>query len=246
MAKNHFSVERPYRLSPEEAVQSALSLAGSGVSDLFLMTTADYPFDTYLQIGEAVRAEMPPEIRLVANIGDFTEEQARQLKRAGFTGAYHILRLDEGRDTAISPERRLATLDAIKAAGLELYYCVEPIGPEHTYSQIADEMLRARDYGVEAMAVMRRVPVPGTPLEASGSISLYELARIAAVAELVTDPPRSMNVHEPNSVALLAGVNQLYAEYGANPRDEAAHTETGRGLNINSVKQMLADAGYTI
>ena len=70
---------------------------------------------------------------------------AVQLKEAGFDGAYHIVRLREGTDTQIPREKRIATLDAITKAGLDLYYCVEPIGPEHTYEELVDEMLRARN-----------------------------------------------------------------------------------------------------
>jgi biotin synthase len=33
-----------------------------------------------------------------------------------------------------------------------------------------------------------------------------------------------MNVHEPIQVALLAGMNQLYAEVGANPKDTDSQT----------------------
>lgn len=65
----------------------------------------------------------------------------------------------EGIDTTIKPETRINTLNAVRDAGLELYYCVEPIGPEHSYDELATEMLRARDYGVQVMAVMRRTPV---------------------------------------------------------------------------------------
>ncbi|WP_222427806.1 hypothetical protein [Sporomusa sp. KB1] len=27
---------------------------------------------------------------------------------------------------------------------IDLYYCVEPIGPEHSYQELIDEMMRAR------------------------------------------------------------------------------------------------------
>lgn len=246
LAQDHFSVESTYRLLPEKAVGEGLALCRTGISDLFLMTTADYPFEDYLAIGAALRTEMPANIRLVANIGDFSREQAVQLRKAGFTGVYHIHRLREGKDTALSPAGRLATLDAARDAGLEIYYCVEPIGPEHTYEELADEMIRARDYGVEAMAAMRRVPVPGTPMEKEGAITLLELTKIVAVTRLVTRPHRSMNVHEPNEMALLAGANQLYAEYGANPRDNEGDTADGRGLGVDRVRIMLENAGYRI
>ena len=142
-------------------------------------------------------------------------------------------------------EQRIATLDAIQGAGLELIYCVEPIGPEHTYEQMADEMLRARHYGVNVMACMKRVGVPGTPLFDKGEITDLELTKVVAAARLVTRPKTSMNVHEPKAMALLAGVNQLYAEIGVNPRDCAVETSQNRGFSIANVRELLRQAGYS-
>ena len=175
---------------------------------------------------------------------DFDLSYAQQLKSAGFTGAYHIVRLREGVDTDISPEQRIKTLHAIVDAGLRLYYCVEPIGPEHTYEELAAEMLRAREYHVDVMAAMRRVNVPGTAFEHSTMISDIEMAKIVAVTRLVTMPRISMNVHEPLSTAMLAGVNQLYAEIGVNPRDTSLNTENSRGFSVSDAEQMLRSAGY--
>ena len=246
LAQSNFSVEYHYRLTVDEAVMAGLDICRSEISDLFLMTTADYPFEHVINIATKLRKSIPKSIRLVANIGDFTYEQAMQLKVSGFSGAYHIHRLNEGIDTDLSPDRRIDTLNNVHKAGLELYYCVEPIGPEHTYEALVDEMLRARKYGVDVMAAMRRVPVPGTDMEKRGTITLLELTKIAAVTRLVTRPKRSMNVHEPTEMALLAGVNQLYAEYGANPRDTLAQTSKGRGSSIQRVKQMLENANYIV
>jgi len=97
-------------------------------------------------------------------------------------------------------------------------------------------MLRARDYHVGVMAVMRRVPVKGTPLYENGRISFVELSKIAA----------AMNAHEPVQMSLICGVNQLYAEVGANPRDNISKTENNRGLAVEDIKQLLADAGYEV
>jgi biotin synthase len=183
---------------------------------------------------------------LVANIGDFDYDVALKLKEVGFTGVYHINRLREGIDTTISPKIRIKTLDSIKKAGLELYYCIEPIGPEHNYEEIADEMLRARDYNVGVMAVMRRIPVEGSPLYENGQISSVELSKIAAVTRIVTRPHRAMNAHEPIQMSLICGVNQLYAEVGANPRDNISNTEKSRGLTVATIRQLLIDAEYEI
>lgn len=227
-----------------ELKETARQLVEAGTHDLFLMTTANYPVPEFLRIGEAIRSILSDSVRLVSNIGDMDLETARTLKQAGFTGAYHICRLGEGKDTDIAPEQRIATLNAIRDAGLELYYCVEPIGPEHAYDELIDEMERARSYQVEAMAVMRRIPVPGTPLAAKGMISAMELTKIAAVTRLFTQPGRSMNAHEVTPMTLLAGVNQLYAEVGANPRDDISDTADNRGWGVRQAAALLKDAEY--
>lgn len=246
MGESHFSMDEVWKKSEQEIIDEVEVLVAEGIDDLFLMTTADYPQAEFLHVLERVRKVLPDSMRLVANIGDFDLEMATALKKAGATGAYHIHRLREGEDTKASPTQRIATLDAIRDAGLELYYCVEPIGPEHTYQEIAEEMIRARDYNVGVMAVMRRIPVRGTPLFGSGQISAVELSKIAAVARLVSRPHRAMNAHEPVQMSLIGGVNQLYAEVGANPRDDVSKTEQNRGLTVAGVRRLLEDAEYRI
>ena len=192
--------------------------------DFFLMTTADYPQSKFVAIGREVKPLLREDQKLVANIGDFDIDMAKELKDAGFTGVYHINRLGEGRDTMAEPAQREHTLKSAKEAGLEIYYCIEPIGPEHSYEEIASEIIRARELDMEVMAAMRRIAVKGTPLFEQGQISAVELTKIVAVSNIVVNPARSMNVHEPIQAALFAGVNQLYAEVGANPRDTDSHT----------------------
>ena len=249
MAEGHYAVNARFQKTMqdiEDIKETVRQLVDAGTHDLFLMTTADYPMEEFLAIGKAVREILPSKVRLVANIGDFQTETAHKLVQAGFTGVYHIRRLGEGRDTKADPEQRIATLCAVKEAGLELYYCVEPIGPEHTYEEIADEMFRAKEFGVEAMAAMRRTPVLGTPLAEKGMITTAELVKIAAVTRLVTKPSRSMNVHEVTPMSLFAGINQLYAEVGANPRDKADDTKNSRGYGVKKTIELLLDAEYQL
>ena len=246
MGADHYAMDSQWRKDADTAVYEVEFLVKQGVDDIFLMTTADYPMDEFMEIARSARSMIPEKIRFVANVGDFDLNTAEQLKTAGFTGVYHIHRLREGTDTDIAPEDRIRTLDAIRDAGLELYYCVEPIGPEHAYEELVEEMIRAREYGAGVMAVMRRVPVKGTPLYEKGQISAMELTKIAAAARLVSRPARAMNAHEVTPMTLLAGVNQLYAEYGANPRDNESNTEKGRAFSVDRVRQLLADAEYEL
>lgn len=246
MGKSHYMMESTWRKDIDSIIAEAKDLVEEGINDLFLMTTADYPIDELINTAMQVIKILPDNIRFVANAGDFDDRVANKLKEAGFTGVYHIKRLREGIDTSIKPEVRIKTLDAIISAGLELYYCIEPIGPEHSYEEIVDEMLRAREYKVGVMAVMRRTPVIGTPLYENGQISSVELSKIAAVTRLVTRPHRAMNAHETTPMSLICGVNQLYAEVGANPRDCISKTEQGRGFSIKNIRQLLMDAEYEI
>lgn len=244
LARDSFTVECEVEKGIDEIITLAKSIVSQKADALFLMTTADYSLEKYFDIARQVKALLPNSMKLVANIGDFDLITAKQLKAAGFTSVYHIVRLNEGIDTDLPVQIRLDTLNAIKEAELELIYCIEPIGPEHTYSQIADEMLRAREYDVEVMAAMRRVCVPDTPLFQRGEISELELTKIVAATRLVTRPKTSMNVHEPMKMPLLAGVNQLYAEIGINPRDNTVETEDSRGFTIKNVAKMLSEADY--
>ena len=246
MAKDHFVVEKRFTRTAEEAVAEVKKAITPQVSDLFLMTTECYDRTAFLQVVKKVRAVLPPQMRLVVNTGDFDGTYAKKLRESGATGAYHIVRLREGKDTDIPSETREKTLRAIAEAGLDLYYCVEPIGKEHTYEEIADEIVRAQTLQVKYMAVMRRVGVRGTRKENAGEITSRELAKIAAVSMLAVRPSLSMNVHDVNPAGMLAGINQLYAEYGVNPRDCAAETSKNRGYSVRECAALLAENGWEV
>lgn len=244
MGKSHYSMDGQWQKNIPQVEQEIRDLLAQGIDALFLMTTADFPQKEALRFFAAARAILPDDVSLVVNIGDLDVHMARHLRDSGCDGAYHIRRLREGVDTGIPPEEREASLEALRQAGLAIYYCLEPIGPEHTPEELAKELLFARSLHPVAMAAMRRVPVPGTPLAAKGRISARELTKIVAVSNLVVAPSRCMNVHEPMQMPLLAGVNQLYAESGANPRDTHSRTEEGRGIDAARSWEMLAEGGW--
>ena len=241
---NNFSVENRWHKTKNEIIEAVQSAVKEGVDDIFLMTTADYSFDEYISVVEAVKPLLKEDMRLVANIGDFSISDAQKLKNIGITGVYHVNRLREGVDTAIDPELRAKTLDIIRDADLELYYCIEPIGKEHSYEEILVEIRRAQHLCPDVMAVMRRVGVENTPMWDRESVTAIELTKIAAVTNLIVRPKRAMNLHETEQMSLLAGINQLYAECGSNPRDNDCETEKNRGLSVCRAKELFRDSGY--
>jgi biotin synthase len=232
-------------MNPEEVVDRANRFVAEGANVIYLMTTGNYDFDRFLEVAGAVRASIPAEVPMIANTDDLGLNEAQRLAKSGFQGAYHVVRMGEGKDTSIPPERRLATMRAILQAGLRLAYCVEPIGPEHTVEEIVEKAFIGKEYGVWFSGAMRRIPVAGTALASRGTISELELARIVAVVRLVMgDSVKAHCTHEPNLPSLLAGANLVWAESGSNPRDLKDETTKGRGLTAAQCGQLLREVGY--
>lgn len=247
LGENHTRLT-PGAMAPDEILAIAGSLTASGpVYAVFLMTTHRFDFRQLVRTVERLRDKLPRGPRIVVNTGDFNLDQARALKEAGVSGAYHILRLREGKDTELSVEQRLATIKAVRDAGLDLYYCCEPIGPEHTPEEIVDQLFVGLDYGCVQHGAMRRVQVPDSPLAALGQITELRLAQVTAVvalASLACREIRSIGVHEPNPVGLTSGANAAFAETGANPRDTERDTTGNRGLGVDACVMMLREAGF--
>ncbi len=212
------------------------------------MTMHDFDFHNFLGIIEDVRTCVSPKTQIVVNIGDFDRLQAKKLRDAGVHGAYHVCRLREGTDTALSPDQRKATFRTIRDAGLDFYYCCEPIGPEHTPEELVEQMFLGIEYGCFQHAAMRRVWVPGLPVSNRGQITELRLAQVVAVVAIATlgcKETKNIAVHEPNLIGLTSGANVVYAETGANPRDTVADTAANRGLDMVGARKMLYEAGFT-
>ena len=214
---------------------------------LFLMVMHTFDEKHVIQTVEAVRNVVPKSTKIVLNIGDVTLESAKTFAAAGVSGMYHVLRLREGIDTKLDPEDRKKTIRAIKDAELDWYYCCEPVGPEHTAEELAEQIFLGLEYECFQHAAMRRVTFPGSPLSKKGMISELRLAQIVAVTMLamISNPTlQAIAVHEPNSLGLISGANSVYAETGANPRDTSEDTKRGRGLNTLACKRMFTETGF--
>ena len=244
LAKDSYDNDEKNIKSIEDILAEVSYLVEQGSNEIFLMTTANFNNNLFLEYVKEVKKIIPKEMKLVANIGDFDIEFAKKLKYSGITGVYHICRLREGIDTDVTVDTRIKTLDAIKESGLELYYCVEPIGPEHTNEELIEEIFRTIQYPVEVMAVMKRVAVENTLKYNDGEISNSKLALIAAVTTLSVRPKRAMGVHEPIEICLISGCNQIYAEVGCNPRDIELETKNSRGFSIDKAKKLLFNTNW--
>ena len=223
--------------SVEQVVAWAKQAETHGTDALNLMTTGTYPFERLLEVGRLLGKET--SVPLVANTRDINHREGEALLDAGFVGAYHAVRLGEGRDTPLKREKRIKTIRVLNDVGLLWMNCVEPVGPEHTAEEIVDLMLLARDNGAVYSGIMRRINFPGSPMERFGMISELEMARLVAISRLVMgDVPRAHCTHEPHVASLMAGANLFFPEVGSSPRDGQADTEKGRGTDIEICQRM--------
>lgn len=214
-----------------------------GADALNIMTTGTYSFERLLEVGRLLQRTVSTP--LVANTRDISHREGEKLLDAGFLGAYHALRLGEGKDTPLRREKRIQTIRVIKDVGLLWMNCVEPVGPEHALEEIVDLMFLAKSYGATYSGVMRRINFPGSPMEPWGMISERELARMVAVSRLVMgEVPKAHCTHEPNTLSLIAGANLLFPEVGSSPRDDQSDTGESRGYPLEKARKMHGETDW--
>lgn len=260
-AKPHTTVELSL-LPADEVVARCEMFARGGARGVFLMTMHRLGFDWFLDLWATLRKSIPTNLEVLANVGDLSLDQLVDLREAGVSGAYHVCRLREGVDTHMSPADRVATIERIIQSGLSWYNSCEPIGPEHTPRELAEQIWLGVDLPCRQHAAMRRFPVPGSPLYANGQISLTRLAQIVAVIALATLQQKhltSIAVHESNVIGLLSGANALYPEAGEPPADSTSDTANGeraegftsalwrqsKEITTADCREMLTHAGFS-
>ncbi len=238
---------RETRISPEEAVFYARQHEEKGANAVYVMTTAQYPFGGFIEISQEIRKNLDPRTVMVANVGDQSLDRARRIKDAGYTGVYHALRMREGTDTLLPPEKRLESMRDFQEAGLKVGTCVEPVGPEHTNEEIVRAILFAASINPAFSGAARRIEIPETEIAKRGMISELRMAQIVAVTILGTpDSVKGFCTHEPCTLGALAGASLLWAETGSNPRDVLEKTEKGRGLGVEECKKIYRESEWDV
>jgi biotin synthase len=234
-------------LPVEEAVEVSVQAERDGANALFPMVTGDYPFGKFSEVSQEIRRHLRPETVMIANVGDFGPDEGQRLKEAGYSGIYHTVRLGEGVVTQIAPERRLATIQAAREAGLLIGTCIEPVGPEHSTHEVVESILLAREMQPCYSGAMRRMPVAGSSLEKFGTISEYRMAYLVAVVRLAMGVHVIGNcTHEPNLLGATTGANLFWAEAGMGPRDAEEETPQGRRRDVGACQGIFREAEYEV
>lgn len=235
------------RISSEEAVEMALGFERHGANAVLVMTTAGYPLGLLLDMAKEIKKNLKPDTVFIANTSDRTLSQAQQMKEAGFDGVYHALRLREGIENEVEPAQRLASIRHFQAAGLWVGTCVEPIGPEHSNSEIAEMIQFTASIRPAFSGAARRIPIPKTAMAERGMISELRMAQCVAVTRLAMPRETRGNcTHEPCTLGTAAGATLLWAEMGANPRDDQEKTEKNRGKDVQYCTDIYRESDWRV
>jgi biotin synthase len=259
-AKSNTTVQ-PSALSTEEITQKCLRFAKGGAQGIFLMTMHQFGFDWFLGLCAQLRQLIPENVQILANVGDLELTQMKELRKAGVSGAYHVCRLREGIDSCMTPGERRRTIENILEAGLDWYNQCEPVGPEHTPHELAEQIWLGVDLPCKQHGVQQRFPVFGSPLYHFGQISLQKLGLIVAVVVLATQnkpETTSVSVNVSNIVGLFSGANAFFPEEGEpDPHDEVkeeADPEKGfttalwrndQKITTADCRNMFSNAGFS-
>lgn len=215
---------------------------------LYLMTMADTDKEYLLDTVRYARSIAPLTTQIWINTGDNDLQFYKDIKAAGASGAYHVHRIGEGVNTSLDPATRVQSMRFIRQAGLDLFSCCEPIGPETTLDEITEEIYRCVELGVTQFGAMKRTAVPGTPFEAMGQISDLKMAHMMGCVGLAyasVETAKIFGVHEPCEAGYLSGANFITAETGANPRDTALDTSKARGWDMARCRKLMFECGFT-
>lgn len=229
-AQSHTTI-KPAVLPLEEIITRCERFSTGGAGGIFLMTMHHFGFEWFRDLCAELRKRIPEDLEILANVGDITVSQLKEIRDTGVTGAYHVCRLREGIDSCMKPSERLATIERIIEAGLDWYTMCEPIGPEHSPEELAEQIWVGVELPCRQHGAMQRFPVPGSPLYGYGRISLSRLSQIVAVIALATiakENIKSIAVNVSNLVGLFSGANAFFPEAGEPELQEVSGDNSNR------------------
>ena len=208
-----------------DAVLGIAARAKAAGADRFCMGAAwrnvrdGVAFDAVLDMVHGVRAL---GLEACVTLGMLNENQARRLQKAGLTAYNH--NLDTGPEfypnivTTRTYEDRLATLRAVRAAGLQMC-CGGIIGMGESVRDRASmlQILAGFDPHPESVPINALVPVEGTPLGQESRIDPIEFVRMVATTRIVLPAARvrlsagrSVLSREAQILCMVAGANSIF------------------------------------
>jgi biotin synthase len=207
-------------VEPEKLLDGARMTAELGARTYCIVLSGRTPGERELDVLAEVVPQIKQEHRLAicASVGLLTPEQAAKIKAAGVDRVNHNLNTSRCFYPQIcsthSFDERVATLEAVRRAGLEI--CSGGIvGMGEDEADVVDLALQLGRLAVEATPINFLQPIPGTPLAGTRRLnpryclkvlSLFRLSnpkcelRIAAGREMHLGPLQPLGLYAANSI----------------------------------------------
>lgn len=209
-------------LEPETILAAAKQAEAQGAKRASIVTSGkgmdnDPQFPAIITAIQAIHRET--SLKICANLGTITPDQAKQLAAAGVKRYAHNIETSSRFYPEICTthpfEERLATIKAAKAADLEL--CTGGImGLGETWEDRVEMALTLRDIGVHSVPINILNPikgtalegvVPPTPLDCIKTFAIFRFILPAAVIRPAGG--REINMRDMQGALMLAGANGL-------------------------------------
>ncbi len=217
-------LDRVELMAPAEVLAAAARAKAAG-ADRFCMGAAwrsvrdGREFDAVLKMVEGVRAL---GMEACVTLGMMNEAQAGKLKAAGLTAYNHNLDTGPGFygkvTTTRSYEDRLATLRAVRAAGLEM--CsggILGLGESVRDRAAMLQVLAAFDPHPESVPINTLAAVAGTPMADNAEVDALEVVRMVATARIIMpgarvrlSAGRARLSREAQVLCMVAGANSIF------------------------------------
>ena len=212
------------------------AFSDAGVHLVSLMTTAGFAFADFLEIAREARRLVGSDVALMANIGDFDLAAAKQLRKAGIDIIYHAIRIGEGTITAISEERRRATIQATYGAGLQFMSGVEPVYQGQDAAQVIDRMIEVAGWPLICSGIGPLRAVKGTRMAEAKCLSAPRYRLLSSLFRLMA------GTHIP-----FGGENTRWCNAGTNPRDTVMFPGAESiQTSVAAARQDLQDHGWQV
>ncbi len=241
-----WGIVKQSKICSEEEILSRIKIqVENGAHYIVLRTTEFFSINDLIELTKHIKKTIEGTYRIVLNVGEFDLAKARLMHECGIWGVYHAIRLREGVDTNFKIEARQKTQKAVIDSPLQLITLAEPIGIEHSNTEIADIFLTNVIYQTTINGAMARVPVAGTPLGCYPALPSERLAQIVATLRLSGgNLVQDICVHPANLDALQSGANVMVVETGAIPRDTVYAVSDWEKRSIETAHALLTQAGY--
>jgi len=233
--------------SAAELLKGAKSAHGLNAVRYCIVTSGRRPerkdLETVMEAVRQIKAKY--EIQVCVSLGSVALEQAQALKRSGVDRVNHNLETSERFFPSICTthtfQDRLATVKAVKAAGLELC-CGALIGMGETFKDRVDVAFRLREVEANSIPVNFLNPRPGTRLASLERVGPRDALLALAMFRFV-NPDREIRVAGGREACL--GPMQALALYAADSIFTNCYlTYSGQGYEADLA--MIKSAGFHV